>query len=87
MHYVYVLQERKGKIYFGCTNDLKKRIIKHNKGESKAIKGGHWNLVYYEAYRSPKDAWERESRIKNHGQAKRQLKNRIKNSLLNPSSL
>ncbi|MDO8492233.1 MAG: GIY-YIG nuclease family protein [bacterium] len=82
MHYVYILQERKGELYFGCTNDLKKRIREHNEGKSKSTKGGHWRLVYYEAYSAPKDAWNRESRIKNHGQAKRQLKDRIVNSLL-----
>ena len=38
-------------------------------------------LVYYEAYMSKKDAMEREQKLKQRGNAKRWLKERITNSL------
>ena len=39
---VYILKCRDGKYYVGCTSDLGKRLIRHNKGE-----------VSYTASRSP----------------------------------
>ena len=81
MHYVYVLTNREGGMYIGCTGDLKKRLKQHSVGRSKATRGEEWTLAYYEAYRAEPDAWQRERRLKDHGQAKRQLKDRIATSL------
>ena len=57
MHYVYVLKSQKSKkLYFGCTSDLKVRIIEHNKGLNRSTKHGiPWKLVYYEAFLSKSD--------------------------------
>jgi len=81
MHYVYVLTNEEGGMYIGCTGDLKKRVVRHNSGHISATKGKKWTLAYYEAYRAEADAWQREQRLKDHGQAKRQLKDRIAGSL------
>ena len=81
MYYVYVLQNEAKKLYFGCTNDLRKRLLQHNTGKSSSTKGHCWRLVYYEAYLSKLDAFNREKQIKYHGQAKAQLKRRINDSL------
>jgi len=81
MHYVYVLQNEAKQLYFGCTNDLRKRLQAHNSGKATYTKGHIWHLVYYEAYLSKSDAFIREQRIKQHGQAKAQLKRRIEDSL------
>ena len=81
MHYVYVLTNEEDGIYVGCTSDLKKRLAHHTAGRGKATSGKKWTLAYYEAYRAESDAWQRERRLKDHGQAKRQLKNRIAASL------
>lgn len=81
MHYVYVLANEEGGIYVGCTGDLKKRLTQHTSGRGKATSGKKWTLAYYEAYRAESDAWKREQRLKDHGQAKRQLKDRIVASL------
>ncbi|HTL39682.1 MAG TPA: GIY-YIG nuclease family protein, partial [Methylomirabilota bacterium] len=67
MYYVYVLYNRdeasKRKFYIGLTNDLDKRIFEHNSGRSEyTSKFGPWQLVYYEAYQSVKDAAVREKR-------------------------
>lgn len=80
MYYVYFLKNEKGKIYYGSTNDLKRRISEHNNDKSRSTKGHIWRLVYYEAYFSEEDARQRESNLKYHGQALAQLRRRIKNS-------
>ena len=80
MFYVYVIESTKGDLYFGSTNDLKRRLKEHQKGISFATKGRDWSLVYYEAYMAESDARRREQRIKDFGQASRQLKERFKES-------
>jgi predicted GIY-YIG superfamily endonuclease len=80
MHYFYVLQSG-DELYFGSTNDLRRRIFDHNHNRSFSTKHHQWKLVYYEAYADEHDARRREQQMKYHGQAKRWLKGRIKNSL------
>ena len=81
MHYVYILKNEKEKMYIGQTQDLNERVRQHNAGNNKSTKNQQWTLVYYEAYKSKDDALIRERRLKQHGQAKRKLKERIENSL------
>jgi putative endonuclease len=81
MYYFYVLKNNNNELYFGSTRDLKKRFSEHNSGKSFSTEGHSWKLVYYEAYSSEIDTRKREQKIKQHGQAKRWLKNRIANSL------
>ena len=38
MWYVYILKCRDGKTYLGCTDDLKNRLERHNKGYVPATK-------------------------------------------------
>ena len=79
MWYVYILKSRKTKRWYtGYTNDLKKRIIKHNKGLNTSTKHGMpWELIYYEACWHKEDARAREKYLKS-GMGKRYLKNRLK---------
>lgn len=77
MFYVYVLQSLKDELYFGSTNNLKRRLKEHQSGKSFATKGKDWTLIYYEAYLAETDAKTREQRIKDYGQAWSQLKRRI----------
>ncbi|MCX6762051.1 MAG: GIY-YIG nuclease family protein [Candidatus Moranbacteria bacterium] len=81
MQYVYVLKNEDEELYYGCTDDLKKRFFQHNNNDSKFTKGHKWRLVYYEAYFAEEDAWEREKQLKQYGQALGQLKRRMKKSL------
>ena len=81
MHYVYVLKNEKEEIHVGQTKDIKERVRQHKAGANKSTKNQQWTLVYYEASKSRDDALIREKRLKQHGQAKRQLKERIKRSL------
>jgi len=82
MYYVYFIQNEINKIYYGRTNDLKRRMSEHNSGLSYSTKGHFWQLIYYEAYLVEYDARQREKQLKYHGQALAQLKRRIKSSLV-----
>ena len=83
MFYVYIIKSKKdGNLYTGSTNDLKRRFFEHNKGLCKSTKTRiPFQLVYYEAYVSEKDARGREHNLKLRANALSQLKRRIKNSL------
>lgn len=84
MFYVYVLQSLKdGKLYWGYTNNLRKRVKQHNAKLSAATKPRTpFKLVYYEAYASMKDARKREQNLKLQANALNQLKRRLAASLL-----
>ena len=85
MFYVYIIKSKKynNKLYIGFTSDLKRRFIEHNKGYSKFTrKYAPFELVYYEAYKSKKDAQIREKRLKMFKQGYRRIKERIKYSLI-----
>lgn len=85
MHYVYVLHNLKLKhYYFGCTDNLEKRLIEHQNGENISTKSNceYWRLIFYEAYLSKKDALIRERQFKRHSSASIFLKKRLINSLI-----
>ncbi len=75
MHYVYVLKDIKtNELYYGCTNNLERRINEHNKQRD-------GQLIYYEAYKAESDAHYRERQLKRYAQALTSLKRRLKESL------
>ncbi len=77
--YIYVLQSQKNKrFYIGFTDNLKKRIEKHNRGEVYWTKRHiPWKLMYFEGYRSKIDALNREKNLKHFAKGFAQLKNRL----------
>ncbi len=83
MYYVYLLRSKKNyKFYIGYTTDIEKRLRSHNAGESTATKAGTpFELIYYEAFRSKKDALIREKKLKHYGQSLYRLKQRLKESI------
>jgi len=89
MWIVYLIQHTKTKeLYIGVTNNLKKRLERHNQKGKRFTrrKDGKWVVIYAEAYRSKEDAIERERKLKHHGSAKHELYKRIQRSFL-PTSL
>jgi putative endonuclease len=78
MFYTYVLKSKKdSKLYIGYSNDLKHRLLEHNKGKVEATKARKpFELVYYEACLDEKKAIKREKYFKT-GFGRRYLKNRI----------
>jgi putative endonuclease len=83
MFYVYVLKSLKDEeLYIGSTNNLKRRFAEHQNGKSFSTKFRlPFELIYYEAYKKEKDALIREQSLKLRGNARRFLKERIKESL------
>jgi len=39
MYYMYVLENEVGDLYFGATDDLRRRLREHNSAKSKSTKG------------------------------------------------
>ena len=83
MYYVYLIVEKSTQNrYTGVTSDLKQRLQKHNSGSgAKTTKSGEWQLVYYEAFLSKKDAYQREYKLKQDGRSRRLLYQRVANCL------
>ena len=80
MFYVYVLQSLKdgNHIYYGQTNNLKRRLAQHNTGENLSTQSYlPWRVAYFEAYSSRKLALAREKQLKHYGQARTALKKRL----------
>ena len=75
---VYVLiSKKKSKIktYVGYTNNLKKRLILHNKGQgAKSTRGRTWKVIYTEKYLTKNEAISREYYIKNNRKFRKLLK-------------
>jgi len=83
MFYVYVIRSKKDEeLYTGSTNNLRKRLLEHNKGLNHSTKHRvPFELIYYEAYKSEEDAKQREQNLKLRANALNQLKRRISKSL------
>jgi len=77
-YYTYVLiSDIDKKFYTGWTNDLKSRIIKHNRGLVVSTKNRRpLRLVYYEAFFSRVKAIRREKMLKT-GFGRKYIKSRI----------
>ncbi len=84
MHFIYIIKsEKDGSLYFGRTDNLEKRLKKHNNGDNFSTKlKKPWKYVYVEGYFSQKDAITRELKLKNYGNVRTYVKKRIVNSLL-----
>lgn len=78
-YYVYILRSRKDKsLYIGHTRDLRKRIKKHNSGESLATKPRRpYELIFYEAFLNRMDAKNREEYLKS-GYGRKTIKGMLK---------
>jgi len=83
LYYVYVLKSINcNRLYIGCTSDLVRRLDEHNSGKCFSTKSYvPMKLIYYEAYLSKIDAFNREKKLKQFGSGVAKLKIRIQNSL------
>jgi len=81
MYYAYILYSCKyDEFYCGYTEDLRKRYTEHKNGKVKSTKNRDMSLLFYEAFRSEKDARRREQYFKTT-KGKRTLKIMLKDSL------
>jgi len=83
MYYVYLLKSKaSGRHYLGCTKDLRKRLAEHNTRKNFSTKNGiPWEVRYYEAFYSKKDAFGREKQLKKNKSGYRELRKRLTESL------
>ncbi len=80
-YFVYALQQNNKQLYIGLTENLKRRWKEHKNGKVKATrKRRPLKLIFYEAYRSKKDAEKRERYLKTT-KGKRTLKLQLHNYL------
>ena len=86
MFYIYCLESKKcDELYFGYTNNLKRRFKEHNQGLNFSTKNNiPWEIIYYEACIKQSDAKRREIYLKTT-QGGRMLKIRLKDYLKNMS--
>ncbi len=83
-HYVYVLENKVGKLYIGYTDNLKRRLLEHNQGRNNSTKSGKpWHIIYCEACLDINDAQRRENYLKT-SQGSRLLKRRLRDYLFKP---
>tara|TARA_B100001123_G_C14768211_1_gene811586 strand:+ start:350 stop:595 length:246 start_codon:yes stop_codon:yes gene_type:complete len=78
--YVYVIGSKKKpeKTYVGWTNNLNKRILKHNLGVgAKFTRGRKWKLLYSETLKSKKLAMRREYQVKKNSKLRKFLREKI----------
>jgi putative endonuclease len=66
MFHVYILySQAHNRFYIGQTNNIEKRIIRHNSGYVKSTKHYRpWKVLLSETYNSRKEAMNRETQIK-----------------------
>lgn len=83
MFYVYLLECTDDKSwYIGYSSNLKQRVSRHLGGDGARTTGrkGHWQLIYYEAYKNERDAKGRERFLKS-GSGRNFLKKQLVNYL------
>ena len=83
MFSVYILKSKKdGNLYIGSTNNLKRRLLEHNRGLNFSTKFRiPFELIYCEIYKTEGDARDREYNLKFRANALSQLKRRLSKSL------
>lgn len=66
MNYVYIVKCGDGSLYTGWTNDLQKRLRRHNDGKGAKYTRSRLpvELVYSETFETPREAQSREWHIK-----------------------
>jgi putative endonuclease len=78
-HFVYIILSKKNskiKTYVGYTNNLKKRLFKHNSGNgAKSTKGRKWKFIYKEKYETKSEALSREYFIKKNRTLRKKIIN------------
>ena len=78
--YVYVIGSKQKPIrtYVGWTNNLRKRLTKHNLGiGAKSTRGRKWRILYSESVNSKSLAMKREYQLKKNSKLRLLLRKKI----------
>ena len=80
-YYVYMIKtigSSYSKSYVGYTNDIKKRIIKHNANKgAKSTRGYKWKLIYHRKFVTKSAAMSYEYRLKKDIIKRKRILNKI----------
>jgi len=83
-YFVYLIKTTKGylnKSYVGYTNDILKRLVKHNSNlGAKSTKGYKWELIYKKKFYSKNKALSFEYKLKKDRNERAKLINDFKNT-------
>lgn len=73
-YYVYIMSSLSGVFYIGVTNDLRRRVSEHQKGEVQGFSQKYKcsRLVYFEETNEVLVAIEREKQLKNWSRKKKE---------------
>ena len=81
-YFVYILGSHKNsqfKTYVGYTNNLDRRLHKHNKGlGAKSTRGRIWKILYSEKYSTRGEAISREFFLKKNRKFRNKIKKKYK---------
>ena len=84
IYFVYLIKTTKGyqnKSYVGYTNNILKRLVKHNSNlGAKSTKGYKWELVYKKKFYSKNKALSFEYKLKKDRKERAKLINDFKNT-------
>ena len=79
--YVYLLISKKNDniiSYVGYTNDLKKRLSKHNASKgAKFTRGRKWEMIYKKIYKTKSEAIKEEYKLKKNYLLRKKIKNKF----------
>ena len=85
MFYVYLIISEKYKnfkTYVGYTNNLKKRLIKHNSNKgAKSTRGRKWKLIYKKNFNNKSSAMKYEYFLKKNYKMRKKIKSKYIYSL------
>ena len=77
-YYAYILigkSKKRIKTYVGWTNNLQKRLNKHNAGKgAKSTRGYKWKIIYYKKYKKKSAAMKNEYYLKKISPLRKKLK-------------
>jgi len=77
-YYTYILigkSKKRIKTYVGWTNNIQKRLNKHNTGKgAKSTRGYKWKIIYYKKHKTKEDAMKNEYYLKKISPLRKKLK-------------
>ena len=89
--FTLIVSQKKNKIYsyVGYTNDLKKRLNKHNSSKgAKYTKNKFWKIAYFKNYKTKSHAMKEEYKLKKNYKLRNKIKQKfLDNENINSSSL
>ena len=67
------------KTYVGYTNDIRKRLIKHNSNTgAKTTKGYKWRVIFFKKFKNKNEAMSYEYKLKKNRYLRRQILTNLK---------